>query len=157
MNQTGKQVRFGSSSSSDIFTKGNICLFKGNNHISIKHFSICFVEECKTIDDVQEIIHILIRLHTEWLILILLHCRLFHFLLDLVFYFTHFNGGRKYNLLKKTNLKKNSLAKFSDPSFAADPRSRSYHAYREWQRLSALKDAQSIPMRDSSNKRYDEK
>ncbi len=42
------------------------------------------------------------------------------------------------------------MARFSDPNFAADPRSRSYHAYREWQRLSALKDAESIPMRDSS-------
>jgi hypothetical protein len=66
----------------------------------------------------------------------------------------HFNGGMKFYLLLKmvkfTGLFCFSMARFSDPNFAADPRSRSYHAYREWQRLSALKDAESIPMRDSS-------
>jgi len=45
------------------------------------------------------------------------------------------------------------IEKFSDPNFATDPRSRSYHAYREWQRLSSLKNAESIPMRDSSIRR----
>ncbi|CAF2848891.1 unnamed protein product [Rotaria sp. Silwood2] len=50
-----------------------------------------------------------------------------------------------------------SIAKYSDPTFATDPRTRSYHAYREWQRLSALKDAESIPMRDSSKRRDQEK
>ncbi|CAF1019483.1 unnamed protein product [Rotaria sp. Silwood1] len=49
------------------------------------------------------------------------------------------------------------IAKYSDPNFYVDPRSRSYHAYREWQRLSALKDAESIPMRDSSKRRDQEK
>ncbi|CAF1166955.1 unnamed protein product [Rotaria sordida] len=49
------------------------------------------------------------------------------------------------------------IAKYSDPSFAIDPRNRSYHAYREWQRLSSLKDAESIPMRDSSKRRDEEK
>jgi hypothetical protein len=34
---------------------------------------------------------------------------------------------------------------FSDPQYAVDPRSRHYRAYREWQRLSALKDAESMP------------
>lgn len=50
-----------------------------------------------------------------------------------------------------------SLSKVSDSNYAADPRSRSYHAYREWQRLSALKDAHSIPMRDRSIRRDEEK
>jgi hypothetical protein len=49
-----------------------------------------------------------------------------------------------------------SMAKFADPNFAADPRSRNYHAYREWQRLSLLKDAKSIPMRDRSTSRDEE-
>ncbi len=49
------------------------------------------------------------------------------------------------------------MARFSDQNFAADPRTRSYHAYREWQRLSALKDAESIPMRDSSVRRDEKK
>jgi len=50
-----------------------------------------------------------------------------------------------------------SLSRFPDSNYATDPRSRSYHAYREWQRLSALKDAQSIPMRDRSTRRDEEK
>jgi len=50
-----------------------------------------------------------------------------------------------------------SMAKFAEPTFAADPRSRSYHAYREWQRLSALKDADSMPLRDSSARRDEDK
>ncbi len=50
-----------------------------------------------------------------------------------------------------------SLARFSDADYAIDPRSRSYHAYREWQRLSALKDAQSIPMRDRLTRQDEEK
>ncbi len=50
-----------------------------------------------------------------------------------------------------------SMTRFSDQNFAADPRTRSYHAYREWQRLSALKDAESIPMRDSSVRRDEKK
>ncbi|CAF1355875.1 unnamed protein product [Rotaria magnacalcarata] len=49
------------------------------------------------------------------------------------------------------------IAKYSDPTFAADPRTRSYHAYREWQRLSGLEGAESIPMRDSSKQREQEK
>jgi len=40
---------------------------------------------------------------------------------------------------------------FSDPQYAVDPRTRHYYAYREWQRLSALKDAESIPMRRESS------
>ena len=46
-----------------------------------------------------------------------------------------------------------SLSGVIDPNYSADPRTRSYHAYREWQRLSSLKDAQSMPMRSSSVKR----
>ncbi|CAM2718559.1 unnamed protein product [Rotaria socialis] len=49
------------------------------------------------------------------------------------------------------------IARYSDPTFAVDPRTRSYHAYREWQRLSALEGAESIPMRDSSKRREEEK
>ncbi|CAF4182069.1 unnamed protein product [Rotaria sp. Silwood2] len=56
-----------------------------------------------------------------------------------------------------SNGENRSIAKYSDPTFATDPRTRSYHAYREWQRLSALKDAESIPMRDSSKRRDQEK
>ncbi len=41
--------------------------------------------------------------------------------------------------------------RFSDPQYAVNPRSRHYHAYREWQRLSALKDAESIPIRRQSS------
>jgi hypothetical protein len=33
---------------------------------------------------------------------------------------------------------------YSDPLYAANPRSRHYHAYREWQRTSAIKDAESF-------------
>ena len=73
-----------------------------------------------------------------------------------------FNGGIKVEFIIKSNCSLflffcSSIAKYSDPSFAIDPRSRSYHAYREWQRLSSLKDAESIPMRDSSKRRDQEK
>jgi len=44
------------------------------------------------------------------------------------------------------------IERFSDPNFVSDPRSRSYHAYREWQRLSSLKNADSIPMRRNEEK-----
>ena len=40
---------------------------------------------------------------------------------------------------------------FSDPQYAVNPRSRHYHAYREWQRLSALKDAENTPVRRESS------
>ncbi len=40
---------------------------------------------------------------------------------------------------------------FADPQYAVDPRTRHYYVYREWQRLSALKDAESIPMRRESS------
>ncbi len=47
--------------------------------------------------------------------------------------------------------------RFSDPQYAANPRNRHYYAYREWQRLSALKDAESIPLRrESSSSSTDE-
>ena len=36
-----------------------------------------------------------------------------------------------------------SIMQYSDPMYAANPRSRHYHAYREWQRLSAIKEAES--------------
>lgn len=49
------------------------------------------------------------------------------------------------------------MSKFPDSNYAVDPRSRNYHAYRQWQRLSALKDAESIPMRDSTIRRDEEK
>lgn len=49
------------------------------------------------------------------------------------------------------------IARHSDPTFAVDPRSRSYHAYREWQRLSSLEGAASIPMRDRTRQRDEEK
>ncbi|CAF0800242.1 unnamed protein product [Adineta ricciae] len=48
------------------------------------------------------------------------------------------------------------MANFSDPNYVVDPRSRSYHAYREWQRLSALKNAESMPLRTGSTKRDNE-
>lgn len=41
--------------------------------------------------------------------------------------------------------------RFSDSQYAIDPRTRHYHAYREWQRLSALKEAESIPIRRESS------
>jgi hypothetical protein len=41
--------------------------------------------------------------------------------------------------------------RFSDPEYAVDPRTRHYRAYREWQRLSALKDAESMPIRRDSS------
>ncbi|UJR08977.1 hypothetical protein I4U23_013227 [Adineta vaga] len=47
------------------------------------------------------------------------------------------------------------MVRFSDPNYVVDPRSRSYHAYREWQRLSALKDAESMPLRESLTRRND--
>ena len=40
------------------------------------------------------------------------------------------------------------MLQFDETNYARDPRSRNYHAYREWQRLSALRDAESIPMRE---------
>lgn len=43
-----------------------------------------------------------------------------------------------------------------DPDYNADPRTRSYHAYREWQRLSSLKDARSMPIRSTQGKRDEE-
>jgi len=49
------------------------------------------------------------------------------------------------------------MARFVDPNLNADPRTRSYHAYREWQRLSSLKGAESIPMRDGSIRRDENK
>jgi len=45
------------------------------------------------------------------------------------------------------------IMRYSDPAYGNDPRNRHYHAYREWQRLSALKDAHSMPLRDSSSHR----
>ena len=45
------------------------------------------------------------------------------------------------------------MVNFSDPNYVVDPRSRSYHAYREWQRLSAVKDAGSMCVRAGSTKR----
>lgn len=50
-----------------------------------------------------------------------------------------------------------SIVKYSDPTFVVDPRSRSYHAYREWQRLSALEGAENLPLRDSSKRQDQEK
>ena len=46
--------------------------------------------------------------------------------------------------------------KFSDPQYAVNPRSRHYYAYREWQRLSALKDAEDIPIRRESSSTEEE-
>ena len=43
------------------------------------------------------------------------------------------------------------MMQFSDPQFAVDPRTRHYRAYREWQRLSALKEAESMPMQRRSS------
>ena len=40
---------------------------------------------------------------------------------------------------------------FSDPQYAINPRTRHYYAYREWQRISGLKDADSIPLREGSS------
>lgn len=41
------------------------------------------------------------------------------------------------------------MLEFDDTNnYARDPRSRNYHAYREWQRLSALKDAEAVPLRE---------
>lgn len=34
------------------------------------------------------------------------------------------------------------MMQFSDPQYAIDPRTRHYRAYREWQRMSAVKDAE---------------
>ena len=49
------------------------------------------------------------------------------------------------------------MVRFDDTQYARDPRSRNYQAYREWQRLSALKDADSMPMRERTKQRnYDE-
>ncbi|UJR37234.1 hypothetical protein I4U23_029943 [Adineta vaga] len=39
------------------------------------------------------------------------------------------------------------MMQFSDPQYAMDPRTRHNRAYREWQRLSALKDAEYHPIR----------
>jgi predicted TPR repeat methyltransferase len=73
----------------------------------------------------------------------------------------HFNGGIKFYFLLKIIrfflCLFFSISRYADPDFAVDPRSRSYHAYREWQRLSALKGAESIPMRDSSIRRDEDK
>lgn len=58
----------------------------------------------------------------------------------------HFNGGRiclETTLTRKLSFR---IMQFSDPQFAVDPRTRHYRAYREWQRLSALKDAESMPI-----------
>ncbi len=42
--------------------------------------------------------------------------------------------------------------RFSDPQYAVDSRTRHYYAYREWQRLSALKEAESMsPIRQDSS------
>jgi hypothetical protein len=46
--------------------------------------------------------------------------------------------------------------KFSDPQYAVNPRSRHYHAYREWQRLSSLNDAEDIPIRRKSSSTEEE-
>jgi hypothetical protein len=46
---------------------------------------------------------------------------------------------------------------YSDPQYAIDPRVRHYHAYREWQRLSALKDAEHMPIRQGSSSSIEEK
>lgn len=35
------------------------------------------------------------------------------------------------------------MMQFSDPQYAMDPRTRHYRAYREWQRLSAIKDTEN--------------
>ncbi len=44
-----------------------------------------------------------------------------------------------------------SLMRFSDPQYAPSPRTRHYYAYREWQRLQAVKDTESIPIRRASS------
>lgn len=35
------------------------------------------------------------------------------------------------------------MMRFTDPQYASDPRSRHYRAYRDWQRMSAVKDSES--------------
>lgn len=49
------------------------------------------------------------------------------------------------------------LVRFDEGQYVRDPRSRNYQAYREWQRLSSLKDADSIPMRERTKNENDEK
>lgn len=48
---------------------------------------------------------------------------------------------------------KGRMLKFEEPTYVTDPRTRNYHAYREWQRLSSLKDAESMPMRERTKPR----
>ena len=48
------------------------------------------------------------------------------------------------------------MLKFEEPNYVTDPRTRNYHAYREWQRLSSLKDADSMPMRERTKPRVDD-
>lgn len=42
------------------------------------------------------------------------------------------------------------MMQFSDPQYALNPYTRHNYAYREWQRLSAIKEAQSHPSRSST-------
>ena len=44
------------------------------------------------------------------------------------------------------------MMRFTDPQYALDPRSRHYRAYREWQRMSGVKDLEtSSPRRRQSS------
>ena len=41
--------------------------------------------------------------------------------------------------------------RFSDTQYAIDPRARHYHAYREWRRLTALKNIESNSITQESS------
>lgn len=45
---------------------------------------------------------------------------------------------------------------YADPQYTVNPRTRHYYAYREWQRLSALKEAESMPMREPEQRSTEE-
>ena len=48
------------------------------------------------------------------------------------------------------------MLQFDDGNYARDPRTRNYMAYREWQRLSSLQEAQSMTMRERTKPVHDD-
>jgi hypothetical protein len=140
--RTGKRVRF---STTQHFAQTNSSL-SGLRHSSINPTTMPIVERWNTIDN-ERTRTPSTRIHTT-------HTEIRSLAPSVSFWsssvlecsFTRFNGGKTNDDRLRAHtmlLSFDRIMQFSDPQFAFNPRNRHYYAYREWQRLTEIKNAES--------------